>query len=183
MTSGADSEFLLWHAGNPPRVTVRGDWTLANYAALGEQIALLRHQSGGLAAARRHVDLGGLAALDTAGAARLYELLGAELAGKLAVSDPALSRERSALLLTVANAMGAAGKVSRKRQRGAFVEIFGRAGFALEIFRREILALLGFMGFTLDALARSLLHPGRWRVTPVVAQIHESGLNAVPIIG
>src|SRR5688500_17924504 len=114
MTACADAESLLWHADPPPRASVRAAWTVAVYAPLGEQIALLRHQSGGLVAARRNVDLGGLAALDTAGAARLYELLGAELAGKLAVSDPALSRERSALLLTVANAMGAAGKVSRK---------------------------------------------------------------------
>jgi phospholipid/cholesterol/gamma-HCH transport system permease protein len=73
MTSGADSELLLWDASeNPPRLNVRGNWTLENYAALGEQIALLRHRSGSLAAARCNVDLDGLAALDTAGAARLY---------------------------------------------------------------------------------------------------------------
>ncbi|SEO29497.1 phospholipid/cholesterol/gamma-HCH transport system permease protein [Nitrosospira multiformis] len=184
MTSGVDSELLLWDASeNPPRLNVRGNWTLENYAALGEQIALLRHRSGGLAAARRNVNLGELAALDTAGAARLYELLGAELAGELAASDAALSRERSALLLMVTNAMGAAGKVSERRQRGAFIEIFGHAGVALEIFRQQILALLGFMGFTLDALARGLLYPERWRLTSIVAQIHETGLNAVPIIG
>lgn len=183
MTSGADSELLLWDASeNPPRLNVRGNWTLENYAALGEQIALLRHRSGSLAAARCNVDLDGLAALDTAGAARLYELLGAELAGELAASSPALSRERSALLLTVANAMRAAGTVSQKRQRGAFIDIFGHAGVALDIFRGEILALLGFMGFTLDALARGLLHPARWRMTSIVVQIHETGLNAVPII-
>ncbi|ABB74913.1 phospholipid/cholesterol/gamma-HCH transport system permease protein [Nitrosospira multiformis ATCC 25196] len=182
MISGVDSELLLWDASeNPPRLNVRGNWTLENYAALGEQIALLRHRSRGLAAAGRNVDLGGLAALDTAGAARLYELLGAELAGELAASD-ALSRERSALLLMVAKAMEAAGKVSQRRQRGAFIEIFGHAGVALEIFRQQILALLGFMGFTLDALARGLLHPKRWRLTSIVAQIHETGLNAVPII-
>jgi phospholipid/cholesterol/gamma-HCH transport system permease protein len=161
---------------------VRGHWTLENYAALGEQIALLRHRSGSLAAARCNVDLNGLAALDTAGAARLYELLGAELTGELAASSPALSRERSALLLTVANAMRAAGTVSQKRQRGAFIDIFGHAGVALDIFRGEILALLGFMGFTLDALARGLLHPARWRMTSIVVQSHETGLNAVPII-
>ncbi len=182
MTTGAESDLLRWDAAEtPPRLNVRGDWTLANYAALGEQIAQLRHRSGGLAAARRNVDLGGLAALDTAGAARLYELLGAELARKLA-ADPALPRERGALLQTVVDAMGAAGKVSRKQQRSAFVEIFGRAGLALEIFRRQMLALLGFMGFTLDALAHGLLRPARWRITPIVAQIHETGLNAVPII-
>ncbi len=182
MTSGADSELLLWDASeNPPRLNVRGNWTLENYAALGEQIALLRHRSRGLAAARRNVNLGGLAALDTAGAARLYELLGAELAGELAASD-ALSRERGALLLMVAKAMEAAGMVSQRRQRSAFIEIFGHAGVALEIFRQQILALLGFMGFTLDALARGLLHPERWRLTSIVAQIHETGLNAVPII-
>ena len=45
MTTPADSE-LWWDNGGQPRLTVRGDWTLDNYVALGEQIARLRAETG-----------------------------------------------------------------------------------------------------------------------------------------
>ncbi|MDX1818004.1 MAG: ABC transporter permease, partial [Marinobacter sp.] len=42
--------------------------------------------------------------------------------------------------------------------------------------------LLGFMGQTLATLFRVLPHPGRWRVTPFVAAVQDTGLNALPIV-
>lgn len=183
MTTTADSELLDWDTSiSPPRLTVCGDWTLNNYVVLGQRIARLRAEAGDLTAAQRSVDLTGLGALDTAGASRLYELLGGELAGKLSAPDSKLSAERSALLQTVATAMRDAGEIAHRGRRPILIELFGRAGLAMERFWREILALLAFMGLTLEALARSLLHPGRWRITSVVAQIEATGLNAVPII-
>jgi phospholipid/cholesterol/gamma-HCH transport system permease protein len=168
-------------------VSVRGDWTLGNYAALGEQIARLRGEAGDLATARYdvgNIDLSGLGALDTAGASRLYELLGGELAKKVSGpdSDSSLSPERSALLQTVANAMGEAGETGHQVRKSTLIQVLGHAGVALETFGREIRALLGFMGFTLEALAHGLLQPRRWRITSVVAQIESTGLNAIPII-
>lgn len=47
---------------------------------------------------------------------------------------------------------------------------------------RKCVALLGFMGLTLEALVRNLVRPKSWRVTAVVAQIEDTGLNAVPIV-
>jgi phospholipid/cholesterol/gamma-HCH transport system permease protein len=183
MTTPADSELLGWDtSGGQPRLTVRGDWTLDNYVALGEQIARLQAKTGDLAPAQGNIDLTGLEALDTSGASRLYELLGGELVGKVATAGSGLSTERTALLQTVAKAMEAAGRPAHKRARGALIEMFGRAGLAMETFWREIRALLGFMGFTLEALGQGLLRPARWRITSVVAQIETTGLDAVPII-
>ena len=183
MTTAADSELLGWDtSGGQPRLSVRGDWTLDNYVALGEQIARLRAEAGDVTAAQGNIDLTGLGALDTSGASRLYELLGGELVGKVSTPGAGLSAERSALLQTVAKAMEAAGRPTRKRARGTLIELFGRAGLAMETFWREICALLGFMGFTLEALGQGLLRPARWRITSVVAQIETTGLDAVPII-
>ena len=48
MTTPADSELLGWDtSGGQPRLTVRGDWTLDNYVALGEQIARLQRRNRG----------------------------------------------------------------------------------------------------------------------------------------
>jgi phospholipid/cholesterol/gamma-HCH transport system permease protein len=186
MPSHTDSEFLSWDSSiSPPRLTVRGDWTLDNYVALGQQIVRFRTDalsSGGATRAQGgDVDLSGLGALDTAGASRLFELLGIELAAKISDSDSGLPPERIALLQTVATAMSAGGETRHAPRRSAGIELLGRIGRAMEIFWRHILTLLGFMGLTLEALAHNLLRPKYWRITPVVAQIEETGLNAVPI--
>ncbi|OXS13559.1 ABC transporter permease, partial [Zobellella denitrificans] len=47
---------------------------------------------------------------------------------------------------------------------------------------RQGLQLLGFMGLTLSTLMVLLPRPGRWRPTALVAQMHQCGLNAVPIV-
>ena len=67
------------------------------------------------------------------------------------------------------------------RPRSAYRTVWpGRAGDGN--LWREIRALLGFMGFTLEALGQGLFRPARWRITSVVAQIETTGLDAVPII-
>ena len=89
MTAPADSELLAWDESSGHRtLTVRGDWTLDNYVTLGEQIARLQAERGDLTAAQGNIDLTGLAALDTSGASRLYELLGVELVGKIYTPAP-----------------------------------------------------------------------------------------------
>ncbi|MDO2305960.1 ABC transporter permease, partial [Escherichia coli] len=55
-------------------------------------------------------------------------------------------------------------------------------GCAMETFWLHLKALLGFIGLTLETLLRSLVRPASWRVTPLVANIEKSGLDAVPII-
>lgn len=184
MTPGANSELLAWDsAAIPPKLTVRGDWTLDNYAALGQEITRLRAEVADLAGAQSNqVDLSGLGALDTAGASRLLELLGVELTQKISGPDSVLTTERDALLRTVANAMSAAGKIEHTRRRSAAIELLERIGLAMEIFRQQTLALLGFTGLTLEALVHTVLRPARWRITSIVAQIEETGLNAVPIV-
>ncbi|BCT68118.1 ABC transporter permease [Nitrosospira sp. NRS527] len=184
MTSGANSRLLAWDsAATPPKLTVRGDWTLDNYAALGREIARLRAEVADLAGAQSNqIDLSGLGALDTAGASRLLELLGVELARKLSGPDSVLTTERDALLRTVADAMSTTGKIQHMRRRSAAIELLERIGHAMEIFRQQALALLGFTGLTLQALTHTIFRPRRWRITSVVAQIEETGLNAVPIV-
>ena len=60
----------------PPLLRITGDWTLAHYANLKK----LSDKLDGQYDAGARIDLNGLGALDTAGAALLAELLGAEAA-------------------------------------------------------------------------------------------------------
>lgn len=47
---------------------------------------------------------------------------------------------------------------------------------------QQFVMLLGFMGLTLSTLVGALFVPKRWRITALVAQIQQCGLNAVPIV-
>lgn len=162
----------------PARVRAIGDWTLAHYTALEREVTRLRSE----VAANVSFDLSQLGALDTAGAALLAELLGAERLADLAELEPGLPRERQALLKTVGHALHDFCEPEKPKPPTTAIELLARIGCAMETFWLHLKALLGFIGLTLETLFRSLVRPASWRVTPLVANIEKSGLDAVPII-
>ncbi|MCB1650082.1 MAG: ABC transporter permease [Pseudomonadales bacterium] len=155
-------------------VSMHGDWTLAGYDTL---LASARSPDGAPAS----LDASALTALDTAGAALLVKLLGAEQLCALIPSATGLSEERRALLLAVA-------RVMRDRQRGQDKprwhpgDGLARLGQATHSACQQVSQLLGFMGLALQSFAILLLRPRGWRITALVAQMHQAGLNAVPIV-
>src|SRR5690606_15786246 len=168
MRDGA--HYLDWDpAGGAPRLIVRGEWILVNYQAIERDIRTLLVQAGHIPDAKRGgmapalpvdgIDLSGLTALDTAGAAQLARLVGPSHLGGLLAEQDDLSAERRALLAAVAaaepEAHPPAGHVP------AWRELLGRIGMSIEHVGHLIVALLGFMGLTLEALGRTLLRPGR----------------------
>jgi phospholipid/cholesterol/gamma-HCH transport system permease protein len=157
-------------------LAVFGDWTLGHYPRLQATVAELRGQLGKGTA----VDLRGLGALDTAGAALLVELLGAARLEQLA-NTADLPRERQALLLLLCRALVDAQETTPSRSLAA-LEPLAHIGRAVTDVCRHSLDLLGFIGLTLQALGRSLLHPRRWRITALVAHTEQTGLDAVPIV-
>lgn len=162
----------------PSGVRIGGDWTLAHYASLEVQVLQLR---GTLPSSAR-VDLQSLAALDTAGAALLVELLGSQRLAQLAQDAPGLPSERRALLQTVGTAIAEAGDAQPSKHPPAWREFFGQIGQAVDELWQQGIALLGFIGMTLAAMFAIILRPGRWRITSLVAHLQQSGLNAVPIV-
>lgn len=153
---------------------LQGDWTLPHYAQL-------RRVSLRDAGAVRTLDASRLTGLDTAGAALLVKLLGAERLHSLAATASGLAQERRALLLAVASAMlerGAEPKVTHWRLGNGLAGV----GAAVISGWHNLLAFLGFLGLTLLTLAALLPKPWRWRYTALVAQMQQAGLNAVPIV-
>lgn len=156
---------------------IGGDWTLAHYSRLEPQVLALRERLHG----RENIDLDELAALDTAGAALLVELLGCERLRQLAQQD-SLSAERRALLLAVADTMAGTQQVQEHATPSALREVLGHIGEAVEGTWCQGRELLGFMGLTLSGMLTILLRPARWRLTSLTAHLEQCGLNAVPII-
>jgi len=153
---------------------LQGDWTLARYPQLA-RVSLRDAQ------AVQRLDASRLTGLDTAGAALLVQLLGASRLGALASAASGLSEERRALLLAVASAMeDRGGETKSKSWRLGD----GLADFGAMVISgwRNLLEFLGFLGLTLITLVSVLPKPSRWRVTALVAQMQQAGLNAVPIV-
>ncbi len=161
-------------AGSSPCLHLRGEWTLAHYAWLAA-----RAEPAAQPIAR--LDASDLTALDTAGATLLVHRVGAEQLLRLIPEADGLSEERQALLRTVAESMRQSGErpVPRHWRLGDGLAALGRR---IASGWRQLLQFLGFLGLTLATTARLLPRPWRWRMTALVAQMHQAGLNAVPIV-
>ncbi|MFA6985735.1 MAG: ABC transporter permease, partial [Arenimonas sp.] len=63
-----------------------------------------------------------------------------------------------------------------------FRRMLERLGFSMEDYAREVLALIGFGGLTLQTTIRTLFNPSRIRMTPTVHHMEQVGLDAVPLV-
>ena len=63
-----------------------------------------------------------------------------------------------------------------------FRRMLERLGYSMEDYSKEILALVGFGGLTLQTAVRTLLHPSKVRLTSTVHHMEQVGLDAVPLV-
>jgi phospholipid/cholesterol/gamma-HCH transport system permease protein len=179
MPAPGPGEVELVAAADGARLRVSGEWTLAHHAALAERVRALSARMGGVQLAQ--VDVGGIAALDTAGAQLLHGLLGAERVAALVADDDALPRERRALLKAVADAL-AEPAAPAAASGYALGDVLAHVGQTMVVFRRHVVGLTGFIGLILETALRVAVQPRRWRMTALVANLERTGLDAVPII-
>lgn len=160
--------------GASPCLSLEGDWTLENYDRLMRDTPPVQEAITALDASK-------LTDLDTAGATVLLTLLGADKLGELTPSATGLSEERKALLIAVAKAMTA----QEHKPEGPgwrFGDGLANLGRTARNGSQQILQFLDFLGLTLVTIVTLLPRPQRWRFTALIAQMHQTGLNAVPIV-
>lgn len=163
---------------NPPRIAASGDWVLAHYAYLKPAVSALQPQL----LSNAIFDLSQLGALDTAGATLLVKLIGEKNVLELERIAPTLPLERRVLLQTVRSALQNYVTPPAQHQPGIVTELLANIGKSVESFWQNLVALIGFIGLTMEVLFATLLRPAHWRVTSLVANLQQIGLNAVPII-
>lgn len=95
---------------------------------------------------------------------------------------PTLPLERRVLLQTVRSALQNYVTPPAQHQPGIVTELLANIGKSVESFWQNLVALIGFIGLTMEVLFATLLRPAHWRVTSLVANLQQIGLNAVPII-
>jgi phospholipid/cholesterol/gamma-HCH transport system permease protein len=178
MTSSAGSAHLDT-SNTPAQLRVTGDWTLAHYTDLKRLSDSLKGQYND----RTPINLNGLGALDTAGASLLVELLGAERLGKSAEHpNCSLSAADRALLQTVYCSLTDFCIPVKEPEISVGIQLLTRIGRAVDAIWQDTLQLLGFVGLILETIVRSLFQPKRWRITPMIAHIEQTGLDAAPIV-
>lgn len=163
---------------NPPRIAASGDWVLAHYAYLEPAVSALQPQL----LSNAIFDLSQLGTLDTAGATLLVKLIGEKNVLELERIAPTLPLERRVLLQTVRSALQNYFPPPAQHQPGIVTELLANIGKSVESFWQNLVALIGFIGLTMEVLFATLLRPAHWRVTSLVANLQQIGLNAVPII-
>ena len=155
-------------------VRLSGHWTLAQHGMLKQLLAATPVPSGA-------ISLGGIEGLDTAGATLLAQWLGVDRLEQAIAADPALQPERRAMLETLVKALRREpAPVADKTS--PLVEALTLLGQQSEQLARHFWQLSGFIGLVLQSLMGILFRPRRWRMTAWVNQVHQTGLNAVPIV-
>ncbi|WP_413785037.1 MlaE family lipid ABC transporter permease subunit [Marinobacter sp. DY40_1A1] len=160
---------------------IQGDWTLADYKALKKRVEANSDQQW----AAERIDLKGLGQVDTAGASLLTTLLGPDTLISLTKQDgntpTTLPQEQSALLHAVADAMR---EEPSPEPEGLtpVAEFLTETGKRVAAVWHLAYLLSGFVGQIIATLVVILPRPSRWRVTPFVAAIQATGLNALPIV-
>ncbi|OZB02961.1 MAG: ABC transporter permease, partial [Marinobacter sp. 34-60-7] len=152
-----------------------GHWTLDHYPALQRQIQQLPRP----ARDTLNLCLSGIDRLDTAGASVLVRYCGAETVLRL-VETAGLRQEQRALLAAVAHALTQSPPAPQPIN--PWVRLAAGTGEKVTALATMLWLLAGFIGQTLAALMTILPRPSRWRWTAFVAAVHDTGLNALPIV-
>jgi len=176
--SGDGGMLSLQQRGDGAELRLAGEWTLANFSRLTEEVAQFKRC--GRAFVR--IDAASLSALDTAGAALILELLGAERLTRVIAEKDGLKPPQRALLQTVVDAAGQSEPPPVRPRYNAAGDILERIGAATVQIWRHATGLLGFIGIVLSGYVRLGLQPRRWRMTSLAANLEQVGLDAVPIV-
>jgi phospholipid/cholesterol/gamma-HCH transport system permease protein len=152
-----------------------GDWDIANAGALDAELTGL-----GRLGPRVVVDGSHLDHLDTAGAWLIHRTVTSLRAAGATVEVRGLGGAQEALLQRVAESDRPPLALSPRLRTGEMVGDLGRrtAGFL-----RSARHFVSFFGESTVVLLRTLLHPRRLRLTPLVWQMEQAGFNALPIVG
>jgi len=154
------------------RLRIVGPWLMAHYS----QLSSLRVS----ASPYDELDFSQMDDLDTAGASMLIEIIGAEpLSALLADRCTGLANSRKRLINTILASKSPDAPPPRQPN---WVDAIARLGELAVTGWQNFVLLAGFIGLTLTTLAGVIPRPQHWRFTAFVTQVHQTGLNALPIV-
>lgn len=156
---------------DPGSWSASGDWTLSQISATEDLLAMLQ-------GAARSLDASTIGRLDTDGALMLLEA-----ARRLGVESQHLRlREDHAKLVDAVRLVAAEEAPQAVPREPGWRLLLAHIGRAMEIILQQLRDLIAFFGLVLAALLRTILKPGRLRLTATVYHMEHSGIDAVPLV-
>ncbi len=164
-------------SGQALLLSVGGSWVIATLAAL--DASLREVETGSIRRAR--IDLGAIDQMDTAGAWVLYRTREQFRALGIETEFDRVKPAHGIILMRIAE-----GDIERDLSevpRHLLIAMVNRVGAATVACYEEAKDLLNFLGVIAVTLGHTMLRPGRIRFIPLMSQIEQVGLNAIPIVG
>ena len=156
--------------GDPEILRATGDWTLHNAQALLEFIEKAPDRA-------KDIDGRDIGKLDSTGAMLLSRFA---MRVGLGLATVEVQPKYQSMVDSVREICETPAR-SKSKDMG-FKRMLARLGYSVEDYSKEILALIGFGGLTLQTAARTLLRPARIRLTSTVHHMEQVGLDAVPLV-
>jgi len=167
--ASGEGDALVLHAG--------GQWRITEAAALDAKLGALRLPPAG----HVRLDLGAIAALDTAGAWLVLRLERALAARGCVVTIANLAPDLKPLLRQVEK--GPAEALPPPRRVNAVIAGIAAIGAGMIEFLRTAVGQLDFLGLVVLGLLRTLSRPGRVRFIALSTHMERAGVAALPIVG
>jgi phospholipid/cholesterol/gamma-HCH transport system permease protein len=155
-----------------------GPWTINTVGALDPALRALAVDRANPV----EIDVARITDLDTAGAWLLHRTRRDHAARGVELRISGLDPRYAPLIELVAQADAAQVQTHRPRPN-TLVALVNRVGRSVCQMAVEGVNLLNFFGLTVMTMARTLVQPRRLRVTALVNQIEQTGLNAMGIVG
>jgi phospholipid/cholesterol/gamma-HCH transport system permease protein len=160
-------------------LTAAGEWLVETAAEIDRRLRALRLPQD----RRVTIDLAGVDRLDTAGA---WLLLRTERDLEKLGNAVALLNLRPSFAPLIDQVRAARDVAPARHPRPAYHTLRGFVGHIGEIsvgLVRRAHSILGFMGLVSATAVQLVRHPRRLNVTAIAAQMEQTGVNALPIVG
>jgi phospholipid/cholesterol/gamma-HCH transport system permease protein len=154
-----------------------GEWRITAAAMLDAKLEALRLPPG----RRVRLDLANIEALDTAGAWLVLRLKRALAARGSDVTIENLAPDLAPLLNQVEKRPAI--EPPPRQRTNLVLDGLAAVGAHTIGFLNTAAGQLGFFGLVVSRMARGVLHPGRIRLIPLLAQMERTGVSALPIVG
>ena len=155
---------------DPEILRATGDWTLQNAQALLGFIANAPDKA-------KDIDGRDISKLDSTGAMLLSRFA---MRVGLGLSTVEVQPKYKSMVDAVRDICETP-PLSKTKDLG-FRRMLERLGYSVEDYAKEVLALIGFGGLTLQTMVRTLMRPARIRLTSTVHHMEQVGLDAVPLV-
>ena len=172
------AELSLEQEGDTLLFRASGDWVVAAISGVDNQLRGVIAEGGG--AKYAVFDLGEVTRFDTSAAVILSRSALALEEGGAQVEFRNLNEAQSLLLDKLAQE-GLPPPVE-KEEVGLYVHLAGNMGNAVIAVGRESVRIVDFLGDVVASLGKTIRHPSRLRLVPLVHHMERAGLDALPLI-